>query len=218
MRALTFTCAAVVAAAAVCATTLPASAATQAAAPGSGPVSALRQIGMSYDPPTAVLGGAASGHVLVRLADGEKISVPAAEKAVIMQAIARGKSDPTIASAASYHRHKDTVRGDCGYSWIQIADKKPGNHPLTMKTGFHVNKPAISYSWATDTFNHTGFKKPWGAAGTLADRSAWAGGFRTIRNYRHGDYVGLVYAAKSWAVLNNGDVCVSGGPVASGYL
>jgi len=174
---------------------------------------------MYYDPPVAILGSAANGQVRVLLTDGVKVSVPASEKSLIMQAILRSKSDGRMAADAKYHQYKDTVRGNCGSSFIEIADKKPGNRPLKMTTGFHVNSPAISYSWATDTWrNAGGFKKPWSASGGLLFRKDWSGGFRTILNYRHGVYTGLVYAGSSSAVLANGNVCVSGGPVVAGYL
>ena len=140
MRALKVTCAGVIAAIATIAAVLPASAATThatASQPQHAP--AVQRGGMYYDPPVAILGGAASGQVRVLLTNGVKIPVPATEKSLIMQAILRSRSHGHITEDARYHQYKDTVGGNCGSSFIEIADKKPGNRPLRMTTGFHVN-------------------------------------------------------------------------------
>ena len=85
---------------------------------------------------TAILGSAVNGQVQVLLADGSRISVPATERPLIMQAIPRDGSRGRMMAEAKYHHYKDTIHGNCGSSFIEIADKKPGNHPLRMTTGF----------------------------------------------------------------------------------
>ena len=230
MRVPRIMCAGAIAAVAIISTVLPASAATTHATAAQPGPTVLRG-GMYYDPPVKILGKPAGGQVGVLLADGVKISVPVADEALIVKAIhnpslhaAMAADDASLQAgtpaAATYHSYKDTVRGNCGSSFIQIADKSKRNvHPVKMTTGFHVNTPAISYAWFTDTFrNAGGFKKPWKASGGLLLRKSWSGGFTTILNYRHGVYTGLVYAGVSQAVLVNGDVCVSGGPIVAGYL
>lgn len=219
MRALWTVCAAAIAAAATVITGLPAAAAvTHATAAQPQPSYTVHRGGMYYDPPVAILGSAADGDVRVLLSDGDKVSVPAADESLVMGAIQRDKSHGGLTADARYHHYEDVVSGDCGSSFIEIADKRPGDHPLTMRTGFDVSIPADAYSWATDTRRSTGFNKPWGAAGGLTDRTYWNGGFRTILDYRHGTYTGRVYGSKSWALLDTGVLCVSGGPVVKGYL
>jgi hypothetical protein len=231
MRAPWIICAGAIAAAAIISTGLPASAAATHAAAARPSTTTVQRGGMYYDPPVAIVGKPAGGQVGVLLADGVKISVPAAEEALIVRAIHNpslhvrmAADDASVragtAAAATYHSYKDTIHGNCGSSFIQIADKSKRNvHPVKMTTGFSVNEPAVSYAWFTDTFrNASGFKKPWKASGGLLLRKSWSGGFTTILNYRHGVYTGLVYAGVSQAVLVNGDVCVSGGPIVAGYL
>jgi hypothetical protein len=185
---------------------------------------------MYYDPPVAILGKPANGQVGVLLTDGVKISVPAADEALIVKAIhnpslhgvmaADGASLQGGTAAGAYHHYKRTDSGNCGSSFIEIADKSKRNtHPIKMTTGFHVNTPAISYSWYTDTWrNAGGFNKKWNASGGLFFRKDWSGGFTTTLNYRHGIYTGLVYAGVSNAVLDDGTICVSDGPIVHGYL
>ena len=219
MRVPGIICAGVIAAAAIISTALPASAATTHTTAAQ-PSTTVQRGGMYYDPPVAILGKATNGQVGVLLTDGDKISVPVADESLILKAIHGGSLHGGMAAAATYHHYKDTVYGDCGSSFIEIADKSRSNtHPIKMTTGFHVNTPAVSYSWSTDTWrNAGGFKKAWNASGGLLFRKDWSGGFTTILNYRHGNYTGLVYAGVSSAVLDNGDVCVSGGPIVHGYL
>jgi hypothetical protein len=222
-------CAGAIAAAAIISSALPASAAATHAAAAQPTTTTVQRGGMYYDPPVAIVGKPAGGQVRVLLADGVKISVPVAEEALIVKAIHNPSLHTGLtadnasvragtAAAAKYHSYKDTVRGNCGSSFIQIADKSKRNiHPVKMTTGFHVNTPAISYAWSTDTFrNAGGFNRSWGASGGLFFRKDWSGGFTTRRNYPHGDYTGLVVAGS--AVLDNGDVCFSGDPIVIGYL
>jgi hypothetical protein len=56
-------------------------------------------------------------------------------------------------------------------------------------------------------------------AGGLANRVGWHGQHGSHKDYPRGTYAASVYSdGSSWALLNNGSVCYSGGPWDSRHL
>ncbi len=99
------------------------------------------------------------------------------------------------------------ITGNCGYSWLYY--DAIGDSRVQIKTGFHVDRPAVSYWWLVLTKDDGGqTKQNW--AGGLAFRTQW-GVKRTLKNMTHGLSQAYVSTSSS-ALLADGSVCTSGGP------
>lgn len=160
---------------------------------------ATETFNMTYVPVVKVLGAAAhaNGRVNVLLANGRKISILAADKSLVERRMA----------------HPDTtVRGSCGLSYVNLKNKSNGD-PVYMWTGFEVNHEAISYSWQVyivalgSSYEHT-----YNAGGGLDFDSTWEGTYTSSANPARGTYLAEVESDNSYALLDTGDICVSGGP------
>lgn len=121
--------------------------------------------------------------------------------------------DPEVAAANGYPAvppvsafSTDVVTGNCGYSSVSLRDV--GSKKYTVVTGFGVAPAAVSYTWSVRV---TGPKwdKTHRWSGGLALRTTWQGQVTNVVN------TGGWYVAKATgtAVLSNGFVCSSGGPV-----
>lgn len=141
----------------------------------------------------------ANGYKIVTLPDGTQESVPVTAAAK--------KAEQDIITPFT------TVPGDCGTSSVVILDD--GNAGAAVSTGFHLVRGAISYGWTVNvTGPGGGYTKNFG--GVLANTPRWTGSFRWSVPVR-GTYIAAVTKA-SWALLNNGTVCTSGGPIDSEYI
>lgn len=107
--------------------------------------------------------------VVVTLDNGKSFTIPAAE---YRQAQSRVKQ--------SRARHgvqpQNTVFGNCGYSYTYLYDW--GNRTYRLAVGFHVDAPAIDYSWGAyvNGAGSTYYEYHYTAGGGLAWRTNWAGG------------------------------------------
>lgn len=100
-----------------------------------------------------------------------------------------------------------TVGGDCGTSFVTVS--RPGSHEYQVRTGFTVDLPAISYSWAVDTYGNTPRRDTWG--GGLFFKRSWAAQGKLQTSARNGNYTSIV-TSPDYALLADGDICSSGHP------
>lgn len=146
-----------------------------------------------------------AGDVKVQLANGEIIPIPQAAEKKVMSRAAQQSADPD-----------GTVFGNCGSSFITLTEK-PNRFPVAMQTGFTVVAPAIAYEWSA-TVTGPDFIQQFESSGGLFFDSSWEGGFDSSENQAQGIYIAVVDSAASDAVLFDGSVCVSGGPVDAEFL
>lgn len=189
-------------------------AASLAAMPAAGASSAVTSIrtAMTLVPVIRVLGPTAgrSERVNILLASGETISIPAADESLVNRRMAEGAKGSTSPDA--------TISGSCGSSNVYIYDKSNG-HPIRMTTGFTVKHEAVSYSWEVIELGlSSGYDYTYTAGGGLDFDSSWSGGHTSTENPAHGTYYAHVVADDSYALLDTGDICTSGGPSAQKSL
>lgn len=167
---------------------------------------------MNIVPVSKILGPTTNqtASVNILLDNGRQISIPVSDESLVRQQMTTEAAHRVYPNA--------TVRGDCGSSYVNISRKSNG-HPIYMSTGFTVNIPAIGYSWRVyeahigGTWNFT-YRK----SGTLASDSSWNGSHTSIENPNHGTYHAQVESDHSYAILDTGSICSSGGPEAEGSL
>ncbi len=148
----------------------------------------------------------AAGKVKVRLANGDVITIPAADKDRVMaRAAQEAKANPN-----------GVVSGDCGSSNITVQEKADA-HPVHMTTGFTVVIPAISYAWQA-TIAGPDDSYVFQQSGGLFFRDSWTGTFDSTDDDVEGTYNAAVVADQSWAELWTGDICFSGGPTDTEFL
>lgn len=99
----------------------------------------------------------------------------------------------------------DIRTADCGSSYLFL-DAIPRG--FTIRTGFSLVQPAVSYSWAVDLYGPSGFRETWGEP--RYGSPTWDG-LRNRTGLRPGEYRGLV-TAPAHAVLQDGRICQSLGP------
>jgi hypothetical protein len=127
--------------------------------------------------------------------------------------VAAANGYPTTAPSAargSLSTLDDTgiVTGNCGSSFVTLKDV--GVRKYTVITGFGVPYAAVSYSWSVNVVGPNWNKThPWG--GGLAFRTTWEG---TVTNVV-GTGGWCSAKASGTAVLSNGWICKSGGPIAN---
>jgi hypothetical protein len=198
----------VAAASALVALSMPAmtaSAATTGTTGSGGPMTIARVVQLVNSVPDS------AGKVTVALDNGAVIAISAANKDLVMT---RAASDARTVSP------NNRVNGNCGSSYIYVNERSSGR-PVHMDTGFDVVRPAVEYAWHAHISgdSHTGYDYNYTASGGLANRVGWHGQHGSHKDYPHGTYAAGVYAdGSSWALLNNGSVCYSGGPHDSRYL
>lgn len=112
----------------------------------------------------------------------------------------------------------NTVGGNCGKSWIYLT----GSHlEFHYYTGFSVNTPAVEYGWHVSIVGPNSYdnNRTWG--GGLAFRKTWrapGSGDYNVTVDDSGYYDGKVIPSGSWALLDNGGYCTSGGPSSRTYV
>lgn len=148
------------------------------------------------------------GYFTVLSANGKEAAVPDSLKSRVETRMKEGAISPSAL--------KDTVHGNCGSSFIELANKGDGS-PLHLLTGFTVILPAVDYSWHGGVSGPSSFKYTINFGGALAFDESWEGQHTTTNNWPHGTWSGAVSQA-SYADLDDGDICYSGGPAVSGHL
>lgn len=146
----------------------------------------------------------ADGYRVVVLSNGEEASVP------VSSPIVNGSPGSTVVQPDS------TIYRDCGYSWMYMDSWSPLQYvPLT---GFVVNTPAIDYSWNLVISGPYNYENHLGYGGALAFDTSWSNGAPEIPVDDAGYYNGEVVSSTSYAILDNGGVCFSGGPSDTVYV
>lgn len=100
------------------------------------------------------------------------------------------------------------VGGDCGDSWITY--NAIGSRDATIGTGFDVVAPAAIYAWYVDVLDNAGASQQSWYNDNYTGGISWAG-YRTVINMAYG-YSWAHVDTSSYTVLDDGGVCVSGGP------
>jgi hypothetical protein len=145
---------------------------------------------------------AANGYKIVTYADGSQQSVPVDPTDTTKEA-----SPIVPAGGVSANVNQNTVYGNCGYSFIE-ADQT-GPHKIWIRSGFHVNRGAVAYTWVIELWDDNGSSYQ-GSSGGLLNRQDWSHTWNNLTQY--GYSLEEVLPGSSDAVLNNGSVCTSGGP------
>jgi hypothetical protein len=121
---------------------------------------------------------------------------------------------PTSSSGSGVHTDS-TVYGNCGSSYINLAEKSNG-WPVQMYTGFHTKDASISYHWNAG-IGGPRYQYNYGSSGGLSPTHNWNGQHHSTDDYPSGQYFASV-STSSYALLYWGGICTSGGPVTSAYL
>jgi len=106
-----------------------------------------------------------SGVTTVTLDNGRSFNIPATVYREAKAKISRQGARPN-----------NTAFGDCGYSYTYLYNW--GNRTYRLAVGFHVDAPAIDYSWSAyvNGAGNTYYDYHYTAGGGLAFSSDWAGG------------------------------------------
>jgi len=130
----------------------------------------------------------------------------------------QGGESAVIASPDGGFTTLGTIGGDCGTSWVTLADI--GDRRYSVWTGFTVNDPAVLYHWRVWIQNpSSGWYRTheWGSS--LALQTEWYSSAQdTIPYNRGGWYTATVEPPASWALLWYGSVCYSGGPTSGDWI
>lgn len=151
----------------------------------------------------------ANGYEIIKLPNGREASV---KKEVADRIRAGDKS--------AWPSGQDTVYGNCGYSYVELY--AIGGEKANFRTGFGIasNKPAaVRYQWVVRITDNGGSSSPsW--SGNLAYRRTWVtnGGNFLVYKLTAGPATARVDRDWSYAVLANGEICSSGGPVTSANI
>jgi hypothetical protein len=146
-----------------------------------------------------------AGQVKVELANGAIVPIPQATEKTVMSRAAQEAAHPD-----------GVVSGNCGSSFITVTEK-PNHYPVAMRTGFTVIAPAIGYDWSAFV-GGPDYLYDYESGGGLFFDSSWEGGYQSSDNEAEGIYLAEVDPAGSDAVLFDGTVCYSGGPIDVEYL
>jgi hypothetical protein len=149
--------------------------------------------------PVQRIGPTANGLTEVDLANGEVIQVPnrLASKVKVQSGV---RPDDT-----------DYVYGNCGDSYSSMIENPSSNTPYRFNTGFDIDsEPAIYYSWYATISGPYSYVYQYHASGDLAFRYSWHGG-HTGSGGTGGWWARV--STESYAMLADGTICTSGGPV-----
>ncbi|MET3176507.1 UNVERIFIED_ORG: hypothetical protein ABIB52_004382 [Arthrobacter sp. UYCu721] len=117
---------------------------------------------------------------------------------------------PSISTAFLPTGYAETW-GNCGVSWVNY--RATGFRNAALSTGFNLFAPAIAYGWYVGVYDNAGYhEEPW-YNGNYTGGSSWSG-YRTLVNMALG-YSWATVNSGSWAMLNNGEICVAGSPTAN---
>jgi hypothetical protein len=148
-----------------------------------------------------------AGNVKVLLANGKTVPIPAADRDRVMR---------RAAQQAKIHPD-GTVYSDCGSSYITL-EEKPDGYPVAIRTGFHIDEPAIAYNWLATVTGTDDYLHEYSSGGSLFFRHSWDGGFQSDEDLDPGLFTASVHPFSSFAVLATDDLCFSGGPEDEAYL
>ena len=165
--------------------------------------------GMQFVPIVRILGPAAhrKGFFTVLAANGRTATVPDRFKTLVERRMKLDRLQPAALT--------DTVYGNCGSSYITLGLKSSG-YPIHMTTGFRLILFAVYYDWLGG-LNGPSYSYGYTSSGPLPDVNFWDGKHTSTNNESHGTWSGAISQA-SWAELDNGQFCYSGGPAVSGHL
>jgi len=150
--------------------------------------------------PATKLGATVNGMTEVDLANGQVIQVPQ-------------KEVKHIALTGTIHPYAtDYVYGTCGDSFSSMIENPSNNAPYRFNTGFDIDllSPATYYSWYANISGPSSYVYQYHASGNLLYDYSWRGGH--TGSGANGGWWGRV-STSSYAILLNGQVCTSGGPV-----
>lgn len=113
-------------------------------------------------------------------------------------------------------RPDNTVYGNCGKSWLYLS---PGTLKFYYYTGFAVNSPAYDYHWVVHLYgpNFWEQSRTWNGAMSGTVKRFPSSGDYTVVVDDTGYYRGAVDTG-SYAILDNGNVCYSGGPTSTTFV
>lgn len=165
--------------------------------------------GMKIVPIVRILGSAAhkKGYFTVLAANGRMATVPNRFRAIVERRMKQDQLRPDSLS--------DRVYGNCGSSYITLGLKSSG-YPIDMTTGFNLILPAVAYDWVGG-ISGPSYSYPYATSGNIPDENFWSGKHISASNEKHGTWSGAI-SQGSWAELDNGQFCYSGGPAVSGHL
>jgi hypothetical protein len=120
-----------------------------------------------------------------------------------------GASQPNL-------RPDNTAYGNCGKSWLYLS---PGTLKFYYHTGFAVNSPAYDYHWVVHLYgpNFWEQSRTWNGAMSGTVKRFPSSGDYTVVVDDTGYYRGAVDTG-SYAILDNGNVCYSGGPTSTTFV
>jgi hypothetical protein len=164
------------------------------------------------------------GYFTAVMANGQRATVPDVLKGRVLSAMKYDALQPgTIpitplnSTSCGYKCVTDFIPGNCGSSDITLTIKV-GGHPIRTITGFRVITPEVYYNWRAGRSgpNYAPFWKTWSG---FSSSNVWnSPPWDSSSNYPDGTWSGAVDPYNSWAELDNGQFCYSGGPAASGYV
>jgi len=148
----------------------------------------------------------AHGYKIVTYANGDQQAVPVNSKSGLPKGPLLVKASARKGGVSPDNSSGDTVYGDCGYSWI--AGEQTGTHQIELSSGFGVDDAAVEYSWTVQLSDENGTSTHH-ASGTLALDSSWSDEWTGLNQY---DYSIDEALTSSYAIMDDGSVCYSGGP------
>jgi hypothetical protein len=113
---------------------------------------------------------------------------------------------------------KNTVGGPCGTSYIYLTGSIL---QYEYYTGFTVIAPAVEFGWSVNIVGPNFYDRTGNWGGVLKSARSWRApgtGEYDIPVDDSGYYDGAVVSAASFAILDNGEVCYSGGPSSRTYV
>jgi hypothetical protein len=173
------------------------------------PAIKTQQTGMTIVPVVRILGATPRkpGYFTVLAANGKEAIVPNSLKSRVESRMKQDLIHPLL---------YDESVGDCGTSFINITTKSNG-YMVFRATGFTVVLPAIYFSWSYGLQGPSYPAITFKFSDPLDFDSSWANRVSSAYNYPNGTWSGAV-SQTSYADLDNGDICYSGGPAVRGYV
>ena len=157
---------------------------------------------MIFSPVRQVLPGPNDSYV-VKLRAGQTLTVSSRAGNLIAQRLARPSSLPNRGPLS-------TSYGDCGSSYVNITERYDNNRPAQMTTGFRVVHRAISYHWYVRINGPQSYVHTYERGGGLFFSLTWDGAY--LASGPRGVWSADVNSFESFAILDDGEVCTSGGP------
>jgi hypothetical protein len=163
--------------------------------------------GVRFDPAIA----AAHGYKIVTYSDGSQQSIPIdsgdtskhASAIIGAATVTKGKkliTPDTIVEGTSY--------GDCGWSFVEADQFAP--HTIWMRSGFTVNDTIESFNWLVELEDKNGTSYQGANSPGPPGGPSWSGLWDPLNQY--GSSLEEVIPSYSYAWMENGELCVSGGP------